>query len=128
KSATDAKFLRTRDARCPNKTIRLKQHSSQAPKRKRLDYQAGPVKKEISVRDPIHGFIRLDRFPFISEIVSTPQFQRLRHITQLGISPLVYPSANHTRFSHSLGTMHVMERILDHFLRVGDLNKNEFEG
>jgi len=110
-------------------SIHLKLPRSRRKRSKgRRDYQAGPAKKEISVRDPIHDFIRLDRFPFISEIVSTREFQRLRHITQLGISPLVYPSANHTRFSHSLGTMHVMERILDHFLRVGDLNKNEFEG
>ncbi len=85
------------------------------------------IKKEVSVRDPIHDFIRLDRFPFISEIISTAEFQRLRHLTQLGISPLVYPSANHTRFSHSLGTMHVMERILEHFERVGDISKNNSE-
>jgi len=84
--------------------------------------------KETSVRDPVHDFIRLDRYPFINEIVSTPEFQRLRHITQLGVSPLVYPSANHTRFSHSLGSMHVMERILEHFRRVKEIGKNEFEG
>src|SRR5207244_3172593 len=57
-------------------------------------------------------------------VVATSEFQRLRHVGQLGMSPLVYPAATHNRFSHSLGTMHIMEKILDHLLWTGDIEKN----
>lgn len=86
---------------------------------------SGTSKKEIAVRDPIHGFIRLDRYDFITNIVATPEFQRLRHVCQLGMSPLVYPAATHNRFSHSLGTMHVMEKILDHLVRTKYIEENK---
>ncbi|XP_073697745.1 deoxynucleoside triphosphate triphosphohydrolase SAMHD1-like isoform X2 [Garra rufa] len=51
--------------------------------------------------DPIHGHIELH--PLLVKIIDTPQFQRLRHIKQLGGTHLVYPGATHTRFEHSLG-------------------------
>ncbi len=60
---------------------------------------------EYKVRIAVHGLI-----PVTEEersIVDTQVFQRLRRIRQLGMTDLVYPSANHTRFEHSLGTMHV---------------------
>lgn len=57
------------------------------------------------VLDPIHGYIELD--DFIQELLATPQMQRLRRVKQLGFSNLVYPGANHTRFEHSLGAMHL---------------------
>lgn len=83
-------------------------------------------RKEVAVRDPIHGFIRLDRFPFILKLVSTPEFQRLRFISQLGMSCAVYPGAMHNRFAHSLGAMHLMEKTLDHLRAVGDLGSSKF--
>jgi HD superfamily phosphohydrolase len=83
--------------------------------------------KEHIVRDPIHGFVHLDRFDFIKNIVSTPEFQRLRYVSQLGVSSVVYPSATHNRFSHSLGAMHVMEEMLDHLRRVGDVKNEIFD-
>ncbi len=85
-------------------------------------------RKEVVVRDPIHGFIRLDRFPFILKLISTPEFQRLRFISQLGMSCAVYPGAMHNRFAHSLGAMHLMEKTLDHLRAVGDLIGREFTG
>jgi len=62
-------------------------------------------------RDPIHGFI------FMSEaelkIVNSAPFQRLRHIRQLATTYLVYHGAEHTRFGHSLGVMHLTSRVFD---------------
>jgi len=61
------------------------------------------------VRDSIHGDVFLTRSEL--EIVDTPEFQRLRRIKQLGATFLVYPGANHTRFEHSIGAMHLAGRI-----------------
>ncbi|MHB8585581.1 MAG: HD domain-containing protein [Thermoplasmatota archaeon] len=57
------------------------------------------------VRDPIHNYIHLDG-PALS-IINTPVFQRLRWIRQLGTALYVYPGAQHTRFEHGLGAMHL---------------------
>lgn len=81
--------------------------------------------KHLLVRDPIHGFVRIDRYNFITQLVSTEEFQRLHRISQLGVSRVVYPSATHTRFSHSLGVMRVLERILDNLILLGDIPKDE---
>ncbi len=58
-----------------------------------------------SIRDPIHRFIKLNEQE--AEIVDSEAFQRLRHLRQLAFAYLVYPSATHTRFEHSLGVCHV---------------------
>ncbi|QLC50959.1 HD domain-containing protein [Methanolobus zinderi] len=57
------------------------------------------------IRDPIHGYIELDELTL--SLIDSPPLQRLRRISQLGLSNLVYPGANHTRFEHSLGVMHL---------------------
>ncbi|MCL7416069.1 MAG: HD domain-containing protein [ANME-2 cluster archaeon] len=64
------------------------------------------------VRDPVHGYIELDEMA--QALLDTPQMQRLRRIRQLGLSHLVYPGANHTRFEHSLGTYHLTCQLLEH--------------
>ncbi len=51
--------------------------------------------------DPIHGHIELH--PLLLCFIDTPQFQRLRHIKQLGGAYLVFPGASHNRFEHSVG-------------------------
>ncbi|AKB44829.1 MULTISPECIES: HD domain-containing protein [Methanosarcina] len=61
------------------------------------------------VLDPVHGYIELD--DLVQDLLSTPQMQRLRRIKQLGFSNLVYPGANHSRFEHSLGTMHLASTL-----------------
>jgi HD superfamily phosphohydrolase len=68
-------------------------------------------------RDPVHNLIGFDRErdALVLELIDTPQFQRLRHIRQLGVTSLVYPGATHTRFSHALGTAFLMKRVLEHF-------------
>lgn len=61
------------------------------------------------VRDPIHGFIRIEGRE--CDILDAPVFQRLRHVRQLAMAYLVYPSATHSRFEHTLGVMHVAGRM-----------------
>jgi len=63
------------------------------------------------IRDPIHGYIELDEVALT--LVDTPVMQRLRRIKQLGLTSLVYPGANHTRFEHSLGTYHLANLLAD---------------
>lgn len=60
------------------------------------------------LRDPIHGFIELSEVEL--RIVDSPPFQRLRNIKQLATTYLVYHGAEHTRFGHSLGVMHLVSR------------------
>lgn len=54
-------------------------------------------------RDPIYNFIPITE-KWILELINSKEFQRLRHIRQLGTSEVTYYGANHTRFSHSIGT------------------------
>ena len=73
----------------------------------------------IEIRDPVHGYVKLD--DFAQALIGTPQMQRLRWIKQLGLANLVYPGANHTRFEHSLGAYHLAMVLADHM----DLNDEE---
>ena len=61
--------------------------------------------------DPIYGFIGIPN-ELIYELVEHPLFQRLRRISQMGLSYLVYPGAHHTRFHHALGSMHLMREAI----------------
>jgi hypothetical protein len=61
--------------------------------------------------DPIYGFITIPN-ELIYDLIQHPYFQRLRRITQMGLSYLVYPGANHTRFHHALGCMHIMQKAV----------------
>lgn len=68
------------------------------------------------IRDPIHGLISFNLSDPIElkvwEIIDSPEFQRLRHIRQLGVSEFVFPSATHTRFAHSIGVFHNARRLM----------------
>lgn len=63
------------------------------------------------LNDPIYGFIQIPN-SLIFDIIEHPYFQRLRRIAQMGLSNLVYPGANHTRFHHALGCIHLMEKAV----------------
>jgi hypothetical protein len=63
------------------------------------------------VRDPVHHDIRVTKFEF--DLIDSPAFQRLRLINQLAMVDLVYPGAVHTRFLHSLGTLHVCAELIE---------------
>lgn len=65
----------------------------------------------LTLRDPIHGFIRAD--PLEAALVNSRPVQRLRNIHQLGLTFLVFPGAEHSRFSHALGAMHLAGRLYD---------------
>ncbi len=69
------------------------------------------------VRDPLYGFIGLTKKEV--ELLNTNVVQRLRRIKQLGNTHLVYPSACHTRFEHSLGVIHIATRMAQR-LKLGD--------
>ena len=61
--------------------------------------------------DPIYGFIRIPDSQ-IFDLIEHPYVQRLRRISQMGMSYLVYPGAHHTRFHHALGSMHLMQQAI----------------
>ena len=63
------------------------------------------------LNDPIYGFITIPN-SLIFDIIEHPYFQRLRRVTQMGFSNLVYPGANHTRFHHAIGCMHLMQKAV----------------
>ena len=78
------------------------------------------------INDPVYGFINIpnDR---LFDLMEHPYVQRLRRIKQLGLSNLVYPGAEHTRFSHSIGAMFLMGQALDVLKQKGeDVNNQEY--
>ncbi|MEF8848941.1 MAG: hypothetical protein V5A68_07390 [Candidatus Thermoplasmatota archaeon] len=84
--------------------------------------------EEFEIRDPIYGFITFNEWE--KEIIDHPAFQRLRRITQLGLTSMLYPSARHNRFEHSLGVMHLTSMMFDAVVNNKDnLNilKKEFK-
>src|SRR2546423_11416929 len=68
-------------------------------------------------RDPVHNIIRLRTDTregrLMIELIDAPEFQRLRRIKQLGLALYTYQGAEHSRFTHSLGVLHLITRVLD---------------
>lgn len=77
------------------------------------------------LNDPIYGFITIPN-SLIFDIIEHPYFQRLRRVTQMGFSNLVYPGANHTRFHHAIGCMHLMQKAV-RVLRFKEIEISEDE-
>jgi HD superfamily phosphohydrolase len=75
--------------------------------------------------DPIYGFITIPN-SVIFDLIAHKYFQRLRRISQMGLSYLVYPGAHHTRFHHAIGCMHLMQKAVN-VLRFKGVSINEYE-
>ena len=72
------------------------------------------------VRDPLYNYIAIDtdRDPWLVKLLDCPEVQRLRRIHQLGVSDYTYPGASHTRLSHTLGVLHLMQQIHRHIEQI----------
>jgi len=81
------------------------------------------MSKRKLIRDAVHGDIEMGSLEV--ELMDTPEFQRLRGIRQLGTAYLVFPSAVHTRFEHSLGTSWMTHRVLESVRRGYPISPEE---
>ena len=80
------------------------------------------------INDPIYGFIRISN-KIILDLIDHKYFQRLRRISQLGLSYLVYPGAHHTRFQHAIGSMFLTQKALTNLRLKGHIiTDEEYEG
>ena len=70
-------------------------------------------------RDPVYGFIQVDRNISL-KVIDTKEFQRLRHIRQLGFTSFTYHGGEHTRFAHSLGVFHLFKQVAERLAQIGD--------
>ena len=70
------------------------------------------------INDPISGFIKIPH-GLLLDIVEHPLMQRLTRIKQLGLTSMVYPSAQHTRFQHSIGAFHLMSEAITSLTQKG---------
>lgn len=87
----------------------------------------GENKKKI-INDPVLGFVSIP-YDFLYDIIQHPYFQRLNRIRQLGMSYMVYPGAQHSRFLHSLGAMHLMQEAIMQLKSKGnDITDEEAQG
>lgn len=77
------------------------------------------------INDPIYGFITIPN-ALLYQLIEHPYFQRLRRISQMGMSYLVFPGAHHTRFHHALGAMFLMQKAVQ-ILRLKGISISEEE-
>ena len=82
-------------------------------------------KNYLDIIDPIHDFIRV--YDYELPIIDNPLFQRLRRIKQLSGAHLTYPSAQHSRFEHSLGVMHIATEAGFALNEKGFLNSDDIQ-
>jgi uncharacterized protein len=81
----------------------------------------------VLLRDPVHGLVEFEgkAARVIERLLRTREVQRLRNVRQLGLTSLVFPGAEHSRFAHSLGAAHVMGRLITRMRAVQDALPNE---
>ncbi len=86
-----------------------------------------PLNKRKIINDPVYGFINIP-FEIVFDLIEHPYFQRLRRIKQLGLTNFVYPGANHSRFQHALGAMHLVGDAIEIIRSKGhEVTKEEAE-
>lgn len=83
------------------------------------------MKPFLDIVDPIHNFIRV--YETELKIIDSPIFQRLRRIRQLSGAHLTYPSAQHSRFEHSLGVMHIAGQAANALKEKGLLSSDQIQ-
>ncbi len=94
---------------------------------KKNDMMSGKNSKLKIFNDPIFGFVSIPN-ELHFDIIEHPYFQRLRRIKQVSMTNMVYPGANHTRFAHSLGAMHLMRRAIQLLRNKGhEISDEELE-
>lgn len=80
-------------------------------------------------RDSVHNIISIesgtDEGRLLVALIDTPEFQRLRRIRQLGLAFFAYQSAEHSRFTHSLGALHLATRILDRLAKKYSISEED---
>lgn len=84
-----------------------------------------PLNKKKIINDPVFGFINIQS-ELVFDLIEQPSFQRLRRIKQLGLSYLVFPGANHSRFEHALGATYLMRQAIS-VLRLKGIEISEAE-
>jgi HD superfamily phosphohydrolase len=85
------------------------------------------VNKRKIINDPIYGFISIPG-DLVFDLIEHPWFQRLRNIKQLGFTSYVYPGANHSRFQHCLGALHLMDMAVETLRNKGiEVSRDEKE-
>jgi len=80
--------------------------------------------KKARIYDAVYGYVELDEFEF--ELVTSPIFQRLHRIKQLGPLHTVFPSAQHSRFSHTIGVFYIVTKMMEHLENRPDEYKYDF--
>lgn len=73
-------------------------------------------------RDPLYNYIGIDlpRDRWLVDLIDSPEVQRLRRIHQLGVSEFTYPGASHTRLAHTLGVLHLMQRVYERVEQIAN--------
>ena len=82
------------------------------------------MKETKGIRDAIHNYIHIE-YQILWDCINAREFQRLRRIHQLGATFQVYPSAEHSRFTHSLGAYEIVRRMLNEIEDLGNLLTEE---
>lgn len=84
------------------------------------------MNKRTIIKDPLYKQILIQEKH--KKYIDSPEFQRLRYIKQTTSADLVYPNANHTRFSHSIGTHHLMKKVVSNgHMKLSTKEKNDLE-